>query len=411
MHPIIPSPSPQTLLPPLLASLPSSSASPSPPEALLPLLSPILRQRLQYLSATSQEPYLPLLTWNRDPAYVSRLEKTVQSERFEPHPASGEVEIDWDDHRDVSVKYERLDIETLHAIVTLRELGVSVKLLWCEGEADSNDGPSGWRIAEVLLYDDEISSAGHESIGEAEGRFRGDSVRQSISKSQESLQKLAADDSSKDQNGGPYGLNSISHQSSQAPEEDDDDDYWAQYDSTPARTPAQKHSPAPPSARHFPAGLGMTPLTDEDAYYARYASVQPALDDHDPDEASAAGPVESSLNTSSIAAPLYAKVQSEPTPPSQSPPAYYEGLNENLVVPRPASSASGEETVARLEREASRSDRSGQSDTAEVAVKQHIGTSVKSLYRLARAAGIERAEFDRLVRTELDMLGLMEVDD
>lgn len=47
-------------------------------------------------------------------------------------------------------------------------------------------------------------------------------------------------------------------------------------------------------------------------------------------------------------------------------------------------------------------------DQGEFGVKQHVSRSVKSLYMLARASGIDRQEFERLVRTELDMLGLME---
>ena len=35
---------------------------------------------------------------------------------------------------------------------------------------------------------------------------------------------------------------------------------------------------------------------------------------------------------------------------------------------------------------------------------------MKSLYRLARVAGIEKEEFERLVRTELECLGLMDDD-
>ena len=47
---------------------------------------------------------------------------------------------------------------------------------------------------------------------------------------------------------------------------------------------------------------------------------------------------------------------------------------------------------------------------AEVAIKQHISTDLKSLYRLARSSGISRDEFERIVKTELEVLPLMELN-
>jgi hypothetical protein len=83
---------------------------------------------------------------------------------------------------------------------------------------------------------------------------------------------------------------------------------------------------------------------------------------------------------------------------------------EGLAHPRPGSStgSSGSDTVEKLERRAAARDSREQSETG---IKQHIGTSIKSLYRLAKVAGIDRAEFERLVRTELDCLALMDEDD
>jgi hypothetical protein len=45
-----------------------------------------------------------------------------------------------------------------------------------------------------------------------------------------------------------------------------------------------------------------------------------------------------------------------------------------------------------------------------VGIKQHISTDIKSLYRLAKSGGIERAEFERIVKTELDMLAMMDLE-
>ena len=61
--------------------------------------------------------------------------------------------------------------------------------------------------------------------------------------------------------------------------------------------------------------------------------------------------------------------------------------------------------VERLEKNA----RSASS--AEFGIKQHISTDIKSLYRLARPAGIDRDEFERIVKTELDVLGFMDKED
>ena len=47
----------------------------------------------------------------------------------------------------------------------------------------------------------------------------------------------------------------------------------------------------------------------------------------------------------------------------------------------------------------------------ETAVRQHVGTQVKSMYRLAASVGIGRAEFERLVRTEVELLGIGEEED
>jgi hypothetical protein len=61
-------------------------------------------------------------------------------------------------------------------------------------------------------------------------------------------------------------------------------------------------------------------------------------------------------------------------------------------------------SVDRLEREAA------SHSQAEVGIKQHISTDIKSLYRLARSAGIDRVEFERIVKTELEVLSMMDVE-
>lgn len=388
--PILP-PKTEQLLGPLLASLPAASISPSPPTALLPLLSPILRQRVQLLSASSQEPWLPLLCY--DSTKSSKLEQVVKNERFEPHPVSGEVEIDWD--YDVELRYMRIDEETLQSLATLRDLDLSVKLVWCVN--DEIGGGDGWRIGEVGVYEPSVDSNwGQSNLSQAEEAHenRETPLLSSYNRSN--------------------GTNGLLTPDADVMDEDDDDDYWAQYDNTPARTPAPKDTAPAPMTSSADQRAHIDTDDDEAKYYAQYSTVQPAMDDHDPDEAEQNGTVESSLGRDEISKELQNSLGHDPDHSSESAwsqlqEAEEDGMYHNgeLAHPRPGSStgSSGSDTVAKLERGAAASAAQEQS---EVGIKQHIGTSVKSLYRLAKVAGIERAEFERLVRTELDCLGLMD---
>ena len=348
----------------------------------------------------------------------------VKNERFEPHPVSGEVEIDWEG--EVEVAYKRIDEETLQSLISLADLGLCVKLVWCMN--DEMGGGDGWRIGEVAVLDAADRSWGQPSIRQAEETF--------LSQRSQLLSTY----------GQPDGTNTLLTPEAEAETgaEDDDDEYWAQYDNTPARTPAPNQSTAPPNTR-LPADARMSGngggLEDEAAYYAQYASVQPAMDNHDPDEAQQNGEVESSLGYDQITKGLSQRSH----PPigndhesHSSSMAWSEDLagtrngagtkdvegdekikisnyephfGSGLAQPRPASStgSSGSDTVAKLEKRVATRERAR--EQSEVGIKQHIGSSVKSLYRLARVAGIEREEFERIVRTELDCLGLMDEDD
>ena len=387
----MPTPSPpqtELLLSPLLASLPAAAVAPSPPSALLPLLSPILRQRVQLLSGASSDPWLPLLCY--DPAKAAQLEKAVRNERLEAHPVSGEVEVDWE--AEAHVRYKRIDEETLQALISLADLGLTVRLVWCVN--DEAGGGDGWRIGEVGVLDGSESSWEASTISAAEDTFETTTHASTRKPSGTNVDSLYTPDE----------------------DEDDDDDYWAQYDKTPGgNTPAPKEDssrPAPP--------ISTIPATDDDSYYAQYESVQPAMDNHDPDEAEQNGEIESSLGKDDITRELQSSLSASHRPdhPELSetsaawaePPPYtngVEGKENGLMQPRPSSSAgsSGSEMVERLERHAAGREQS------EVGIKQHIGTTVKSLWRLAKVSGIERTEFERLVRTELDCLGMMDEDD
>ncbi|PQE04037.1 hypothetical protein CJF31_00003154 [Rutstroemia sp. NJR-2017a BVV2] len=386
MSTTITTPNVESLVAPLLGSLPAASVSPQPPTALLPLLSPILRQRVQILSSSSEEPWLPLLCY--DSSKISQLEKAVSNNRLEAHPVSGEVEVDWEN--EAEIQYRRLDKETLQALVTLRELSLSVRLVWCVG--DELGGGDGWRIGEVGVLDSENQAKwGETDMASAETAFSTGAKRPSTETAEDNT-------------------NTSKVTTSLDEEEEDDDDYWAQYDNTPARTPAPKYSPAPHSMQNESKDGA-----DEDSYYAQYTDVQPAMDNHDPDEAAQNGAIESSLGqddhiTSTLQQSLQdPKVSNEANSWNQDSGSGIINVGEYVEVaqPRPGSStgSSGSDTVARLERRAELREQS------EMGIKQHISTSIKSLYRLAKVAGIERGEFQRLVQTELDCLSLMDEDD
>ena len=368
----IPPPNPPTLLTPLLPALTAAAASTVPADAILPLLSPILRQRVQFLSASSSDPWLRLLCY--DSSKARALSDIATSGSLEPHPVSGEVEIDWD--YDAQTRYRRVDSETLQALVVLGELGLGFQLVWCVGDPDGGDG---WRIGEVTVADKEPFAAfgGQPTMAQAEKDFE------------------AKKGAKTQTNGGHLAVNGTKPVE-EVQEEDDDDDYWAQYDATPGRgrTPAQKASPAPRSI----AGGQPPTKTEEDNYFAQYDDVQPAMDNHDPDEEAAAA----QLSPQQPPLGLGAGAGSNPQAPK---------FDEAILHPRPESSASsnGEDTVAKLEAEAGKlEDKAGRQEQNEFGVRQHVSRSIRSLFMLSRASGIEREEFERLVKRELDVLGMME---
>ncbi|EPE07085.1 hypothetical protein F503_07736 [Ophiostoma piceae UAMH 11346] len=389
---------PRDVVGPLLPSLPVAAMASQPASTVLPLLSPIMRQRVQFLSAASSEPWIRLLCY--DPAKATKLIEVARSARFEPHPVSGEIEVDWDDPHssDVEARYKRVDIETLQALVLMRDLNLEIRLVYCEGDAEG--GGPGWRIGEVSVPDSSAldSFGGHKTADEAEHAFK---------------------------EATPTIIEATLPTTDTENNSEDDDDYWAQYDATPAgrtpaaQTPAVKRSPAPSSMqRGGDTTKSKRETEEEDAYFSQYDSVQPAMDNHDPDEAEIVAQD-----------PELAQAAKEQ---AQRPPLGF-GLNAGpviqedddidherlakLVHPRPASFSSssvssggdaGESAggsaviVTKLEESA------GRREHGEFGVKQHVSRSIKSLYMLARTTGIDRDEFEQLVKTELDMLAMME---
>ncbi|KAI1390236.1 uncharacterized protein F4822DRAFT_428576 [Hypoxylon trugodes] len=377
---IIRQPDVQQVLGPVLPSLPAAALSVSPAETVLPLLSPILRQRVQLLSnASSQDPWIRLLCY--EPSKVPRLTEIAQSEELQPHPVSGELEIDWD--YDSEIQYRRVDEETLQAFVVFKELGLTFRLVYCIGDPVGD----GWKVGEVSVAEKSSpfsSFGGVSSIAEAEKQFK-----DSQSKSTQS-------------NGIVNGRNALEEE-----DDGDDDDYWARYDSTPARTPAIKQSPAPQTMQRV-----HQTAEEEENYYAQYDDVQPAMDNHDPDEEVNLPDIAPPLGLASRPASDDEEIDGNETqgawtlanPERSSSIHSRSGDDLNIIHPhpRPASSAGSNASVEKLEALAAKQEQN------DFGVKQHVSRSIKSLFMLSRASGIDREEFERLIKTELDMLGLME---
>lgn len=372
---LIPPPDPQLLLPPLLACLPTSFASPRPPPALLPLLSPILRQRLNLnTSGASRDNWSPLLTWDveKGEALKDAIENTV----FEPHPASGEIEVGETE----PVTYKRFDEETLKAQVSLQDWPFTVLYLWCTGGEDGN----GWRVGEIFPFSHELQ--------------RDSTWSQSITEANESSRARLVDEAIRDADRAS-AAQTASRRNLGLQQTTNEDDYWAMYDKSPGRTPARQGSIEP---------SGLAAASDDD-YYNRYGSVQPAVDAHDPDE-EVQGAAESSLNGNALESFLSRQLE---TQGGLHPSAYHTGLDSDIQQedvhvnqPVPSSPSSrGSDTVARLEQHA---ERLGASD---IGIRQHIGSTLKSMYRLAKSAGMERDEFERIVQRELETLSIYDRND
>lgn len=364
-------PDAQGLLPPILACLPTAFASTRPPPALVPLLSPILQQRLQLIS-DPHDNWLRLLCW--DPAKGEILKEQVENATFEPHPVSGEIEVGDAE----PITYKRLDEETLRAQMQLSDWPFTPVFLWCSG----GDEPGAWKLAEIL------PSASTDASWSSSIREAND-----ISSSRIVNEALHAADIAA----------SARPASNLSVPKNDEDDYWAQYDQTPdSRTPARKSSVQPSMAG-----------PSEDEYYSRYGDVQPAMDNHDPDEEMQNGG-ESTLNGSVL---THIQTGSAQTNQTVSPPPYQDqdpmdtgGTDEKNIevrqpLPTSPSSRGGSDAIARLEDTAERY------NTSDIGIRQHIGTTMKSLYRLAKSTGMDREEFERLVNRELETLSILDRDE
>lgn len=403
-----PAPDLQELLPPILACLPTAFVSPQPPPALIPLLSPILRQRICLLTTTqaqdrSSTGWLRLLTWS--PGRASRLEEIVSTLQLEPHPVSGELELFGDDTDSEAGKvwYRRQDEETLHARCDAKNYGLGLVWVWCSNDAGGvglealqggspGEASDGWKVAEVLPLD-QVQDPAHEG-------WAG-----SIAEAQVCGPNATAVNGKENAHLDPVPETSLSA--------DEDDDYWNAYDRTPGpQTPQNKVS-----QQHHPTSQR---VSSDGEYFARYSNeVQPAMDAHDPDEEPEdSSQFESSLRGEQSSFPELQPLRDRDSASSKVGqvdgfPSHNRNRSETIRPSKPVETTndlhhhqvpqSPAESVAALQRQASNF------SAAETSIKQHISYEVKSLFRLAQSVGIERDEFDRVVRTELDVLGLIEL--
>lgn len=334
------------------------------------------------------------MSWDKSRSTV--LTEKVENMQLEAHPASGEIEIADPE----SIQYRRLDQETLYSRLDVREFELLPIYVWCD-EEPTGDGP-GWKLHELRTIEDLDDGTGwHASEVEANELNPVHSDRSKIT-------HLAANQTTATTNA----------------DDEDDDSYWASYDQTPGRTPAQ-HTPARRQSAFAPTTTtGATNDNDgDDSYYARYGDVQPALDPHDPDEETLSSVHQSTLHsgtqhTSTLSAPqplsAAAGWESRSMFPADTKPASahdsatastsHSHSYEHLSQPRPTSPGSvvSDASVERLEQGAVDMTR------AELGVKQHVASEVKSLFRLARSVGLDRGEFERIVRTQLDVIGMLE---
>jgi hypothetical protein len=247
------------------------------------------------------------------------------------------------------LSYKRIDEETLQAQVVLRELELSVQLVWCVN--DELGGGNGWKIGSVGVWEAKAEEWGFPSITDAETKYKTFSRLSSLG----TVGTVYTPDST------------VYTPEEQEEEEDADDDYWNQYDKRDSTTTP---IPKPDSGSSTLPGSN----TDEKSYYAQYDTVQPAMDNHDPDEAHQNGDIESTLGPQS---------QQPDSEPNETNELWSEArlLQLGLEHPRPSSSsASSGTTIDNLEAMAAEVEMSRGIDSTR-GIETHIGTTINSLYR------------------------------
>ncbi|KAK3113646.1 hypothetical protein LTR53_008859 [Teratosphaeriaceae sp. CCFEE 6253] len=358
---------------------------------------------MSYMSTSTERTehgWLPLLQWDAERA--AKLPPVVDRILLEPHPVSGELELD--DVR--AAKYRRLDDETLHSRMEVEQFDLLPLFVWCENDEHGQTG-AGWKLAELRTIEDvEDGAEWFDSVSAANDAA--------------STHSFAVPQTHSASN----GHQPLATSADKEEEEEDDGSYWAAYDKTPGdRTPAQKRSPAPPTDTNTSRQRTQSELE----YFNRYGDVQPALDGHDPDEEMP------DMGQSTLTGNALNKEQARQPQPLQT---QHLSVNDNhkphdsavataltqslsgadaLSMPRPISPTSSHGSVEHLEEQAevmsASESRSNGDDRAQLGIKQHISTDLKSLFRLARSVGMERQEFKEVVKRELEVLSLLDRDD
>ncbi|KAF3195271.1 hypothetical protein TWF225_003679 [Orbilia oligospora] len=436
----IPPPTLSSLLPAFLAQLPASFASPKPPPSLPPLLTPLTRSRLTHLSfnLTTENSWLSLLTWSSTPSDGQTLQEHLASQDyyFLHQPPSPNTFV--------NKGYRRLDSETLQCLVSVPELEVVVLYQFVADDLISEEGEIGnaWKVHDVRLADDEeeafLRAGGFwSSIDAAEEEFR-------------TVPKYG---------GYSYGNNDSNNNLYQpqkqeaVDDEDSDDDYWGRYDDEETESVAGDEEPRPAVTNHhhhqqlqqqqpqshvqIAASLlarrvlqGQTEERqqeeeedkEEEEYYARYANVEPVLDNPTPTTVPQTTGTEGidrrdsiSTNLTSASTTFDAQTMSTPltafTHPSTkvSPVIQATTLANHPTVTSSHSHSNPKPEIATAKRVVAGLESAAEVHTQnEVAIQQHVSTSVKSLYRLWKAGGMDCEEFGRFLEREVEVLKVVE---
>ena len=410
------------LILPILACLPTAFVSSEPPPALLPLLSPILRQRVHLFSSgasrnaqpPSQGSWLKFLTWS--PESAQRLVEIVSRLQLEPHPVSGELELwgDSDDSNSGKVWYRKLDEETVQARCNVQQYDLGFVYVWSTnvtGGTGLENGANGeakedWMVAEVVPLDggETLEREGWESdLREVEQSYEA-RVRDARNNALSRSITIRVGDDGDDGDDGEDG------------EEDDDDAYWAMYDRTPGKsTPGMSRTQ---SAANAFRNRGLT----EQEYFSQYGQVQPALDAHDPDGEPAARAISRAPPAGSVVGDVAGQRHDRlSAPPENFDNNNFMNLNSAIEQPNAAAARTAQQeahdanppsedpdpisaSVASLKPPASIV-----STAAETSIRHHISSEIKSMSRLAQGVGIDRDEFTELVQRELGLLSLVEL--
>ncbi|KAK6523459.1 hypothetical protein TWF281_001441 [Arthrobotrys megalospora] len=414
----IPPPALSDLLPAFLAHIPASFASPKPPPSLPPLLTPLTRSRLTHLSFntnSSDSSWLSLLTWSSNPSDGETLQDHLSSQDyyFLHQPPSPNTFV--------NKGYRRLDSETLQCLIEVPELEVVVLYQFTTDDVLSESGEIGhaWKVHDVRLADDEDSLlVGGKLLGSIEG-------------AEEEFRAVPR------YNSYSYTNTAEKQTTTVQEEEDSDDDYWGRYDDEETESCAGDQDPRSPVTQqpqqqqqqqqsHVQIAASMLARRvlqeeieetdkEEEEYYARYANVEPVLDNPTPNTTTNEGGVDRrdsiSTNITSASTTFDAQTMSTPLTAFTHPSTKVSPVITATTTIHPTTNitshpkpevATAKKVVAGLESAAEVHTQS------EVAIQQHVSTSVKSLYRLWKAGGMDTEEFGRFLEREVEVLKVVE---